>query len=261
VRIRKLKAEAEQKRKRNIAAINAVANHLGDSFLSATKNPRQVILLLWYLTILATGIFTAREMAKFCRVVIESLLQKPKLIRETSRKSLAYHYFVDLLQWFHQIIIGTKGVKETRKNLEDIFEDVALPKSLKDRILTLATAASKSRENDAPHRHILFFGKPGTGKTLVARKLSQCIGMEYAIMSGGDVGPLGVDAVTQIHSLFRWSKLCRKGVILFIDEAEAFLANRNTNTMSENAHNALNALLYNTGTERKDFMMILATNR
>jgi len=31
--------------------------------------------------------------------------------------------------------------------------------------------------------------------------------------------------------------------------------------MSTTAHNALNALLYNTGGERKDFMLVLATNR
>ena len=136
-----------------------------------------------------------------------------------------------------------------------------MPQQLKDRVLSLATASRKSRENDAPHRHVLFYGSPGTGKTMVARKLAKSIGMEYAIMSGGDVGPLGADAVTQIHSLFRWSKFCRNGVLLFIDEAEAFLANRSENVMSENAHNALNALLYNTGTERKDFMMVLATNR
>lgn len=226
-----------------------------------TKNPRQVILFLWYFTILAAGVFTAREMANFCRVVIESLIRKPKLIRETSRKSLLYQYILDLLVWTHHKWTGDKCLKETRMTLDNVFADVALPESLKDRILSLATAASRSRQNDAPHRHILFYGPPGTGKTLVARKLAQCIGMEYAIMSGGDVGPLGVDAVTQIHSLFRWSKFCRNGVILFIDEAEAFLANRSTNTMSENTHNALNALLYHTGTERKDFMMVLATNR
>ena len=28
--------------------------------------------------------------------------------------------------------------------------------------------------------------------------------MDYAIMSGGDVGPLGEDAVNQLHSLFKW---------------------------------------------------------
>lgn len=30
-------------------------------------------------------------------------------------------------------------------------------------------------------------------------------GMDCAIMSGGDVGPLGKDAVTELHGLFRWA--------------------------------------------------------
>ena len=156
-----------------------------------------------------------------------------------------------------------QSMLEEQKNesYEDTFVDVSLPKELKGRILSLAKSASKARQNGAPHRHVLFHGPPGTGKTMVARKLAKCMGMEYALMSGGDVGPLGCDAVTQIHNLFRWAHFCRKGVLLFIDEAEAFLGDRASNTMSEEAHNALNAMLYNTGSERKDFMMILATNR
>jgi len=85
--------------------------------------------------------------------------------------------------------------------------------------------------------------------------------MDYALMSGGDVGPLGSNAVTQVHALFSWAKFSSKGVLLFIDEAEAFLGNRSQNSMSESVHNALNALLYNTGGERRDFMLVLATNR
>jgi SpoVK/Ycf46/Vps4 family AAA+-type ATPase len=96
---------------------------------------------------------------------------------------------------------------------------------------------------------------------MVARKMAKSIGMDYALMSGGDVGPLGNDAVTQIHNLFRWARFSNKGVLLFIDEAECFLGDRSNISMSETAHNSLNALLYNTGTERTDFMMILATNR
>ena len=79
-------------------------------------------------------------------------------------------------------------------------------------------------------------------------------------MSGGDVGPLGSDAVTQIHNLFLWASMSRKGVLLFIDEAEAFLASRSKIALSENAHNALNALLYNTG-GNSDVLLVLATNR
>jgi len=37
------------------------------------------------------------------------------------------------------------------------------------------------------------------------------------------VGPLGKDAVTELHKLFDWAKHSRKGLVMFIDEAEAFL--------------------------------------
>jgi len=86
---------------------------------------------------------------------------------------------------------------------------------------------------------------------MVAKKLASVIGVDYALMSGGDVSPLGADAVTQIHNLFSWAKMSPRGVILFIDEAECFLGSRESGLMSETAHNALNALLYNTGGERK----------
>ena len=42
-------------------------------------------------------------------------------------------------------------------------------------------------------------GPPGTGKTLYAKLLAQHSGMDYAIMTGGDVAPMGRDGVTAIH--------------------------------------------------------------
>lgn len=107
----------------------------------------------------------------------------------------------------------------------------------------------------------MFYGPPGTGKTLVAKQLARFSGLDYAIMSGGDVAPLGEGAVEELHKLFRWAEHSRKGLVLFIDEAEAFLKTRSDPGMSENARNALNALLYNTGSESRDFMLVLATNR
>lgn len=39
--------------------------------------------------------------------------------------------------------------------------------------------------------------------------------MDCAVMSGGDVGPLGKDAVTELHGLFRWAaKSTRFGDVL-----------------------------------------------
>jgi ATPase family AAA domain-containing protein 3A/B len=90
--------------------------------------------------------------------------------------------------------------------------------------------------------------------------------MDYAILSGGDVAPLAEEAVTQLHALFRWAKKSSKGLLVFIDEAEAFLSSRNhifgeTGASDTHIRNALNALLYQTGTPSTNFMMILATNR
>jgi len=218
--------------------------------------------MIGYVALFTTGLYTAREMARLCRLLIESMIGKPKLIRETTRQSLVKKIMSVVVQC--ACGLGSMCKRDTEKEdktLEDHFKDVILPQKLKNRVMSLASSACKVRQNDAPHRHILFYGPPGTGKTMVARKLAHYIGMEYAFMSGGDVGPLGPDAVTQIHSLFTWAKFCRKGVLLFIDEAEAFLGDRSVTMMEENAHNALNALLYNTGSERKDFMMVLATNR
>lgn len=48
-------------------------------------------------------------------------------------------------------------------------------------------------------------------------------GLDYAMMTGGDVAPLGSEAVTKIHQIFDWAKKSKRGLLLFIDEADAFL--------------------------------------
>ena len=61
---------------------------------------------------------------------------------------------------------------------------------------------------------------------MAAKRLARTAGLDYAIMSGGDVAPLGGKAVQQLHELFDWSERSRKGLLLFIDEADAFLGRR-----------------------------------
>ena len=85
-------------------------------------------------------------------------------------------------------------------------------------------------------------------------------------MSGGDVGPLGEDAVNQLHKLFRWADTSEKGLLIFIDEAEAFLNARNQRVAGDSddsihRRHALNALLYQTGSQSKKLLLVLATNR
>merc|ERR1719356_1985572 len=82
-------------------------------------------------------------------------------------------------------------------------------------------------------------------------------------MSGGDVGPLGHNAVQELNKLFSWANSSRKGLILFIDEAEAFLRTgrgSESGAMSEEARNVLSAFLHHTGTESDKFVVVMATN-
>ena len=72
----------------------------------------------------------------------------------------------------------------------------------------------------------------GTGKSMAAKRLAHTAGLDYAIMSGGDVAPLGGGAVSQLHELFDWAERSRRGLLLFIDEADAFLGVRGSG-MSE----------------------------
>ena len=50
-------------------------------------------------------------------------------------------------------------------------------------------------------------------------------------------------------------------MLLFIDEADAFLCRRESAGMSEAMRAALNAVLYRTGGQQRDFVLVLATNR
>jgi len=123
----------------------------------------------------------------------------------------------------------------------------------------MGTRSAKKR--GMPLQHVMFYGPPGTGKTMVAQRFAEYSGLEYAIMCGGDVAPLQEDAVTELHKLFQWVHRSRRGVLLFIDEADSFLASRKGANMSESLRNALTTMLYHTGTPTSQFMLVLATNR
>ncbi len=257
IHLRRLKAESEQRRKRNIAAINAVFTHLSTSLSNAASKPKEVLTFVGYICLLVSSIFFARETSKLIRSIIESFIGRPQLVRETTRKQLPW----SLLAYVKQLLVLPWRPTRAAKSIDETFSDLILPLELKTRVVELAHSARNANKHQAPYRHVLLHGPPGTGKTLVAKKLAQVIGIDYALMSGGDVSPLGADAVTQIHSLFAWAKHSQRGVLLFIDEAECFLGSRDTGLMTATAHNALNALLYNTGGDRRDFMLVLATNR
>lgn len=91
--------------------------------------------------------------------------------------------------------VSDSAVKLARQKRVDMicknFDGVVLSEQLTERVQQLAVATANAKRNGMPFRHLLLYGPPGTGKTMVARRLARASGMDYAVMSGGDVGPLG----------------------------------------------------------------------
>ncbi|KAJ6967041.1 ATPase family AAA domain-containing protein 3-like [Populus alba x Populus x berolinensis] len=252
-----LKDRANAEMEKWVSAINTTFDHIGGGLRAVLTDQNKLVVVVGGVTALAAGIYTTREGARVIWSYVDRILGQPSLIRESSKGK--YPWSGVFTRSFRTLSSGAnKGSASKNGNG---FGDVILHPSLQKRIEQLANATANTKSHQAPFRNMLFYGPPGTGKTMAARELAQKSGLDYALMTGGDVAPLGSQAVTKIHQLFDWAKKSRRGLLLFIDEADAFLCERNKTYMSEAQRSALNALLFRTGDQSKDIVLALATNR
>ncbi|KAL3673017.1 hypothetical protein V7S43_002314 [Phytophthora oleae] len=250
IEMAQLHQRLEADRVKLMQALQATFDNLGQGISVLLADKEKLIKFVGGFVALAAGIYLSREVIRIVGKLIEQRLGKPSLVRETSRSAGAFGFL--------RALFRRKSAKG-----QDELADVVLRSALETRVFEIARSTRNAMLHGAPYRHLLLYGPPGTGKTMVAKRLARASGMDYAILSGGDVGPLGSDAVTELHALFKWANSSPRGVLIFIDEAEAFLGCRATRKthMSEAMRNALNALLYHTGTQSKKFMLVVATNR
>ncbi|PNW84441.1 hypothetical protein CHLRE_03g144967v5 [Chlamydomonas reinhardtii] len=238
----------QEETRKAIESINAVMGHLGQAALELVTDTNKLLTAVGGTTLLFLGLFATRETTRVVGRTVEAWLGTPKLIRETSRFNV----------WNPST--WSLGPAKTKEDIKKDFSDIVLHRDLHDMVRQVAASAANTKAHGAPFRHMLFYGPPGTGKTMVAKRMARTSGMDYAIMSGGDVAPLEGKAVTQLHQTFDWAEKSRRGLLLFIDEADAFLGRR-SDAMSEGLRGALNAMLFRTGDQSRDFMVVLATNR
>jgi len=223
----------------------------------------------------ALGIFAARHATRIAANYVQARLARPALVRETSRGygiattgllPNALANLVSRVEFMTDIAVLSPHTRGGESGTRDAFatallQGTAFEPNLEAQLLRVAASAANTRHHRAPFRHALLHGPPGTGKTMYAKRLAACAGMDYAIASGGDVAPLGRDAVTEIHKLFDWAATSPRGLLLLIDEAEAFARSRSLQPkLSEDARNALNAFLYRTGTPNSHVLVLFATN-
>ncbi|OVA18738.1 AAA+ ATPase domain [Macleaya cordata] len=254
--VEKIKGEKEKW----LAAINTTFSHIEGGFRILFTDRTKLIMAIGGATALAAGVYTTREGARVTWGYINRILGQPSLIRESSIAKYPWSGMVSrgvgkVLNY--STAAGGTGPTGRKTN----FGGIVLHPSLQRRIEQLARATANTKAHQAPFRNMLFYGPPGTGKTMVAKEISRKSGLDYAMMTGGDVAPLGPEAVTKIHQIFDWAKKSKKGLLLFIDEADAFLCERNSIHMSEAQRSALNAMLFRTGDQSRDIVLVLATNR
>lgn len=151
IHIRRLQAESEQRRKRNIAAINAVFTHLSKALSTSVRNPKQVVTFICYICLLTSAIFVAKEMSRLIRSIIEATIGKPQLIRETTRQTIAWSLWTYVTEL--SCYLKLRRNKCAYAAIEESFDDLILPQDLKARVMDLAYSARNARRHNAPFRH------------------------------------------------------------------------------------------------------------
>ncbi|XP_078414142.1 ATPase family AAA domain containing 3 [Cetorhinus maximus] len=245
-----IRLKAAEHRQTVLDSIKTAGAVFGEGFRAFVSDWDKVTATVAGLTLLAVGVYSAKNATGVAGRYIEARLGKPSLVRDTSRITL-----VEALK--HPIKVG----KRVMSKPQDALEGVVLSPKLEERVRDIAIATRNTKSNKGLYRNILMYGPPGTGKTLFAKKLAVHSGMDYAIMTGGDVAPMGREGVTAMHKVFDWASTSRRGLLLFVDEADAFLRKRATEKISEDLRATLNAFLYRTGEQSNKFMLVLASNQ
>ena len=254
--LEKIAAHGSAMRDTVLASIGRVLGMLGEATGSLLDDVGKLQRAAGLIAALFFGFFAARELASALAEVVRRLFGQPRLVRASSRYSLAGLLIPGFVR---RMLVSSKPPAPVVRDAEP---DIVLNANVKDKVNTIGFAVHACHTRGTPLRNVLFFGAPGTGKTLVAERLARTVGLDYALMSGGDVAPLGEKAVTELHRVFDWASKSARGVLVFVDEADAFLKRRKGGEHGEDGGRAaVNAFLARTSAQSERVMLVLATNR
>ncbi|KAJ8320477.1 hypothetical protein KUTeg_002064 [Tegillarca granosa] len=234
-----IRLKAQERRQTVMESIKTAGSVLGTGFQTFISDWDKVVATAAGISLVAIGVYTAKYGTGVAARFVEARLGKPSLVRETSR-----------LTFFEALKHPIKTAKRITVKPEDALKGIILRPSLEERLRDIAIATRHTKTNNGFYRNILMHGPPAKHS-----------GMDYAIMTGGDIAPMGREGVTAMHKVFDWANTSRRGVLLFVDEADAFLRKRSKELISEDLRATLNAFLYRTGEQSNKFMLVLASNQ
>ena len=160
------------------------------------------------------------------------------------------------------------GGEDGSKSPDVRFGDIAGLDEEKDELIEIVDFLKKPQAYQEMGakipRGILLYGKPGTGKTLIARAIAGEAGVPFISMSGSEFiemfAGLGASRVRKLFEKAKKMSPC----IIFIDEIDAIGSRRTSNSGSETENNqTLNQLLVEMdGFDTEETIIVLAaTNR
>jgi len=204
------------------------------------------------------GVFGLALFARLLFDILRRRITTPQLVDETSvgfvgtcaRRGAPLQPLGQALEEFFE----SRGVEEPR---------IVLAPDVQASVRTMAFSVGEAAARGLTMPNSVFYGPPGTGKTLTARRLAHTCGLDYAVMSGGNVIGLREQAVPEVRRVLRWAQRTRsRGLVLFIDEADAFLGSRaSAHAQDPFVQAAVSFFLAQTSEGSTRLLVILATNR
>ena len=203
------------------------------------------------------------------------LIQKPKsIITQISSTLFTLLPTIIMVALFVMIFkmqgLGEKGqvYDDTERKTKIKFKDVAGLDEEKEELIEIVDFLKKpekfSKMGAKIPKGVLLYGKPGTGKTLIAKAIAGESDVPFISMSGSEFiemfAGLGASRVRKLFDKARKLSPC----IVFIDEIDAIGARRTSNSGAETENNqTLNQLLVEMDgfSSEETIIVLAATNR
>lgn len=181
--------------------------------------------------------------------------------------------FLEVLKGEKELVMETSLPKEKEPSISSEkkkgkgFEAIAGMQSLKELIRTDIIDALKDKERYAEYgltipNGMLLYGPPGCGKTFFAERMAEEINAQFFQIRPSDIQSKWVNASQEnIKNLFDEARKNAPSII-FIDELDALVPDRNTSNMSFMNTSAVNEFLVQMNNCSEDGLFIIgATNR
>lgn len=154
------------------------------------------------------------------------------------------------------------GKKENRGGFKDIGGMLKLKKTLhQDVILPWQEKELYELYKVTIPNGMLLYGPPGCGKTFIARKLADELNFTFEEVKPSDLGSIYVHGgKKKIGQLFDWARE-NAPVVLFLDEIDAIVPNRDDQVDSHYASEVNEVLTQMNECAKDDVFIIAATNR